>query len=193
VSPEVLPGLELSVYIGSHPRRVCSPHTMSTNIHQLAAGRPSSLESRIASRQIEAIRQSFALVEPRAEVMALVFYQRLFTLDPSLRPLFRTNIDEQGQKLMQMLGVAVALLDQPFALEPSLEALGSRHAGYGVECWHYDTVGTTLLDTLAECLGGSFTAEVKDAWSALYTVVAEAMQRGAKTTPGISQNQKHNS
>ena len=91
--------------------------------------------------QIQLIHQTFTLVEPRAEVMALVFYQRLFALDPSLRPLFRTNIDEQGQKLMQMLGVAIALLEQPFALGPALEALGRRHAGYGVEDRHYATVG----------------------------------------------------
>ena len=111
--------------------------------------------------------------------MALIFYHRLFTLDPSLRSLFHTNIDEQGQKLIQMLGVAVALLDKPFALVPSLEAMGRRHIGYGVEDRHYDTVGATLLDTLAECLGDVFTAEVKDAWAALYALVAGAMRRGA--------------
>ena len=138
--------------------------------------------------QIQLIRQSFALVEPRAELVALVFYQRLFALDPSLRPLFRTNIDEQGQKLMQMLGVAVALLEQPFALVPSLEALGRRHAGYGVEDRHYDTVGEALLDTLAECLGSAFTPEVLDAWAALYAVVANAMQRGAATSPLLTLN-----
>ncbi len=130
-------------------------------------------------RQIELVRQTFALVELRAEVMALVFYQRLFALDPALRPLFRADIDEQGQKLMQMLGVAVALLEQPFALEPSLEALGRRHAGYGVEDRHYDTVGEALLDTLGESLGGAFTPEVLNAWAALYAVVANSMQRGA--------------
>jgi len=129
--------------------------------------------------QIQLIRQTFALIEPRAELTALVFYQRLFALDPSLRPLFRANIDEQGQKLMQMLGVAVALLEQPFALVPALEALGRRHGGYGVEARHYDTVGEALLGTLAECLGDAFTGEVMDAWAALYAIVTRAMQRGA--------------
>jgi hemoglobin-like flavoprotein len=130
--------------------------------------------------QIGIVRETFKLVEARAEVTALVFYQRLFALDPSLRPLFRTNIDEQGQKLMQMLGVAVALLEQPFALVPALEALGRRHAGYGIEARHYDTVGTALLEMLAECLGSTFTHEVMEAWSALYAIVACAMQRGAR-------------
>ena len=152
---------------------------MKSETHKQAVERASSPDSSITPHQIELIRETFALVEPRAEVVALVFYQRLFTLDPSVRPLFHTNIDEQGQKLMQMLSVAVALLEQPFALVPSLEALGRRHAGYGVEDRHYNTVGKTLLDTLAECLGNAFTPEVKDAWAALYAVVADAMQRGA--------------
>ena len=125
------------------------------------------------------VRRTFALIEPRAEVMALVFYQRLFALDPSLRALFSTDIDEQGQKLVQMLGGAVALLDQPFALGPSLEALGRRHVGYGVEVRHYEIVGEALLGALEECLGSGFTREAMDAWAAFYAVVANAMKRGA--------------
>jgi len=129
--------------------------------------------------QIHTIRKTFALIEPRAEVMALIFYQRLFALDPSLRLLFRGNIEEQGRKLVQMLGTAVGLLDQPFALEPSLEALGRRHAGYGVEERHYDIVSKALLDTLEECLGSAFTRDAMDAWAAVYGIVATSMQRGA--------------
>ena len=63
------------------------------------------------------------------------------------------------------------MLELPFALVPALEALGRRHAGYGVEGRHYDTVGGALLDTLAECLGRTFTPKVRDAWAALYTIV----------------------
>ena len=130
-------------------------------------------------QQIQLIRQTFVLVEPRAELMALIFYQRLFRLDPSLRPLFRMNIEELGGKLLQTLRVTVALLDQPFVLVPTLEALGRRHAGYGVAERHYNTVGTALLDTLAECLGGAFSPEARESWTILYADVANAMQRGA--------------
>jgi hemoglobin-like flavoprotein len=129
------------------------------------------------------IRRTFALIEPRSEVMALIFYQRLFALEPSLRPHFSTDIDEQGEKLMQMLSVSVALLDRPCALVPSLEALGSRHASYGVEDRHYDIVGRALLGALEECLGSAFTHEVMAAWAAFYAVVANAMKRGAPPQP----------
>ena len=138
--------------------------------------------------QTQLIRQSFAQLVPRAPIVALLFYQRLFVLDPSLRAQFRGDIDAQGRKLMQALQFAVASLDQPDTLVPALEAMGQRHVRYGVADAHYDTVGEALLATLSECLGSAFTREVMDAWGAFYAVVAGAMQRGAlvATAPALS-------
>src|SRR2546423_14417687 len=82
--------------------------------------------------QAQLIRDSFAKIEPRAAIAALVFYQRLFALDPSLRPLFQHDIERQGEKLMQALRFAVATLDNQRELQPVLESLGRRHVYYGV-------------------------------------------------------------
>jgi hypothetical protein len=68
---------------------------------------------RMTPHQITLVRSSFALVSPIADSAASLFYSRLFELDPSLRPLFKTNLESQGNKLMGMLASAVALLDQP--------------------------------------------------------------------------------
>src|SRR5215208_3482729 len=107
----------------------------------------------MTSTQIQLIRETFALVAPRANVAALVFYRRLFELDPALRPLFGAEIEEQGRKLMQMLTAAVRLLDKSESLVPVLQDLGRRHVGYGVRDEHYDTVGAALLWMLGETLG----------------------------------------
>jgi hemoglobin-like flavoprotein len=125
------------------------------------------------------IRRTFALLEPQAEVTALVFYRRLFTLQPSLRRLFLGDIRTQSQKLMQMLRVIVESLDAPDVLVAMLEAMGARHAGYGVEDAHYDMVGEALLGAFAEGLGDEFTAEAREAWTKAYGFIAETMQRGA--------------
>ena len=53
------------------------------------------------------VMRSFAQVMPIAETAAELFYGRLFELDPTLRPMFRGDMREQGRKLMQMLAVAV--------------------------------------------------------------------------------------
>jgi hemoglobin-like flavoprotein len=132
------------------------------------------------SRQIELVQQSFSKVQPIAVEAARLFYQRLFELDPSLRPMFRGDIEEQGRKLMQIIGVAVGSLRQWDRIAPAVEEMGQRHAGYGVRDEHYGTVATALLWTLEQGLGKEqFTDEVRDAWIAMYGMVTEAMQRGA--------------
>jgi hemoglobin-like flavoprotein len=139
----------------------------------------------MTSNQIQLIRETFALVGPKAQVAALIFYKRLFELDPSLRHLFRHDIEEQATKLMQMLTAAVRLLDRPETLLPVLEDLGRRHVRYGVRDEHYDTVGEALLWMLGETLGPDFTADACDAWASLYTLVATTMQRAAAECPYV--------
>ena len=130
-------------------------------------------------QQIAAVRASFALVEPIADQAAALFYDNLFAADPTLRALFRSDMREQGARLLQMIGAAVKLLDHPQRLLPALHALGARHAAYGVREPHYATVGAALLKTLEQGLGDAFTPAVRDAWTAMYAIVAREMQRGA--------------
>jgi hemoglobin-like flavoprotein len=122
------------------------------------------------------VQTSFVQVQPIAETAAALFYRRLFELDPALRPLFKGNLKEQGRKLMDMLRLAVRGLDRMEVLLPTLHALGSRHAGYGVKKRDYETVGEALIWTLEQGLGPSFTPEVAEAWTTLYKLVADTMQ-----------------
>lgn len=127
-------------------------------------------------RQIELVRSSFAAVEPIADVAATIFYRRLFDLDPAVRLLFAaTDMAGQRRNLMQTLTVVVRGLDRLDALVPAVEALGRRHAGYGVKAEDFETVGAALLDTLEEGLGDAFTAETRDAWAAAYGILASVM------------------
>ncbi len=129
--------------------------------------------------QVYLIRKSFAEIARREHISALVFYRRLFEIDPALRPLFTTDIEEQAAKLTEMLGVLIAMLERPVGLELELKAMGARHVGYGVKDAHYATVGQALLDMLAEVLDEQFTPQVKEAWTTLYGVVEATMKEGA--------------
>ena len=135
----------------------------------------------MTDKQKALVQESFEKVRPIAETAANLFYNRLFTLDPSLRGLFRGDMNEQGRKLMQMIAVAVKGLSHLEALVPAVEELGRRHAGYGVIDAHYETVGSALLWTLERGLGADFTPEVKEAWTVVYGLLTDVMQRGAKT------------
>jgi hemoglobin-like flavoprotein len=89
---------------------------------------------------------------------------------------------EQRKKLMQTLTAAVKGLDRLDQLVPVVQALGRRHAGYGVEERHYDTVGAALLWTLSMGLGREFTPEVEQAWAAVYGLLATTMKGAARET-----------
>ena len=129
--------------------------------------------------QKQIVRDTFALVEPIAETAAALFYGRLFELDPTLRPMFRGDMAEQGRKLMQTIAVVVHGIDRLETLIPAVEALGRRHVNYGVRDEHYATVAAALLWTLEQGLGPAFTPAAREAWTAAYTTLATVMQRAA--------------
>ena len=83
--------------------------------------------------------------------------------------MFKGDMREQNRKLMTVLTVVINSLTRPQELLLVVQALGRRHAVYGVEDWHYDTVGVALLWTL----------EVKAAWVAVYTLLATTMQQAS--------------
>jgi len=128
---------------------------------------------------IETVRAGFALVRPVAAQAAAEFYRRLFEADPSLKPMFRGDATEQGEKLMGMIAAAVRLAPRPELLAGVLGPLGARHATYGVEARHYDTVGAALLETLAALLGDAFTPAQRTAWTTFYGTLARVMLAGA--------------
>jgi hemoglobin-like flavoprotein len=121
------------------------------------------------------VQASFEQVMPISEAAARLFYNRLFELDPRLRPLFKGDLQEQGRKLMQMIGMVVKGLDRLDEIVPAAQALGQRHVAYGVKDQDYETVGAALLWTLAKGLGAAFTPETKEAWTAAYKLLTASM------------------
>ncbi len=129
--------------------------------------------------QIHLLRKSFARVEPKAQIAVLSFYRRLFELAPEVRPLFKTSIEDQSTKLVEMLSLAVNLTDKPAVLEAELRRLGARHVIYGVVDEHYDLVGRAFLEMLADVLGADFTPAARATWAEFYDFTSRAMKEGA--------------
>lgn len=129
---------------------------------------------------IPLVQSSWRQVAAIAPQAAALFYKNLFEADPSLKPLFKGSMEEQGKRLMQMIGAAVGKLDDLPTLVPILQSLGRRHVDYGVAPRHYDTVGAALLLTLQQGLGEAFTPEVESAWTEVYGVMASVMIEAAE-------------
>jgi hemoglobin-like flavoprotein len=132
---------------------------------------------------ITVVQESFQKVASIADQAAEIFYRNLFSLDPQLKSLFPSDMQTQGRKLMQMLGLAVHGLKSPETLIPVVQALGRRHVAYGVGDKDYATVGKALILTLEQGLGADFTPQVKEAWLATYQLLAQTMKQAAYTKP----------
>jgi nitric oxide dioxygenase len=132
--------------------------------------------------QIDLVQSSFAKVAPIAGEAAKIFYARLFEIAPEVKPLFRTELTEQGKKLMSTLAVVVNGLRAPETILPAAQKLAVRHVDYGVRPEHYAPVGEALIYTLEKGLGEAFTEEVKQAWLAAYALICDVMITAAYDT-----------
>ena len=135
------------------------------------------------------VQKSFAQVLPAAAATADQFYARLFELEPAVRKMFPQDMTLQKQKFMSMLSTAVDSLDRLDDLVPTIQALGVRHATYGVTVEQYDMVRDALLWALQKTLGETFTPEVKAAWIAVFTLLANTMQQAAEYASQSDQSQ----
>ena len=71
------------------------------------------------------VKETWRKVAPMADKAARLFYDRLFEIDATTPPLFKTtNLAEQRRKLIQALTVVVQGLDHLEELVPTLADLG---------------------------------------------------------------------
>lgn len=125
--------------------------------------------------QIRLVRSTYSQVDAIADQAADLFYDRLFTIAPGVKPLFKNDMRTQGRMLMSSIGLVVRNLDHPEKILPMVEKMGQRHNAYGAKPEHYPVVGEALLWTLEQGLGNAFTPEVKDAWAAAYGLLSQLM------------------
>jgi hemoglobin-like flavoprotein len=163
-----------------------------TNAQSMLSSRRGSLSPAnptMTREQIRLVRLSWPLVVAHINAVTRSFYAHLFKIDESAARLFAgVDMDAQRVKLAQSLGVMVRALDDVDCLLPVLAGLGKRHASYGVEDHHFDSVGAALLWALADVLGDTLTLDVRDAWANAYALIASVMRRavGRSSQPARS-------
>jgi hemoglobin-like flavoprotein len=158
--------------------RIILRETNAQSIPFSCRGSPSQANPTMNRDQIRLVRSSWPSVVAQLNAVTLSFYAHLFKIDESAARLFAgVDMDSQRVKLAQSLGVMVRALDDVDCLLPVLAALGKRHASYGVEDHHFDSVGAALLRALADVLGDTLTRDVRDAWANAYALIASVMRR----------------
>jgi len=124
------------------------------------------------------LERSFDSAMRNPEAFGQRFYERLFTLAPSVRPLFPEDLVHQQKKLTQAIAMLMTGLARPAALAPGLRQLGARHSAYGAGPMHYVVVGEAMIETVAELCDPALDDSGRAAWMRLYGWVAATMLEG---------------
>jgi nitric oxide dioxygenase len=126
--------------------------------------------------QIELVRASWSKVATtNSEVVGELFYNRLFSIAPEVKPLFHGPMPSQYRKLLSMLSYVISKLNRLEDILDEVAALAKRHVHYGVKPEFFTPVGAALLWTLEQGLGDDWTEETKAAWIECYTILSGAM------------------
>lgn len=138
----------------------------------------------LSQADIKLVRRGWATAVAASDQTAEAFYARLFQIAPETRPLFSSDMELQGRKLVATLDFIVDHLDELDTLIPAAEDLAVRHVAYGVTADHYAFVGTALVDTLHALLGAEFDDAQASAWVRVYGILSDQMK--AKAYPAAS-------
>lgn len=130
----------------------------------------------MTKEEILLIKRTWKLFrEINPTVVGDTFYSKLFLENPSVRKMFPKDMNQQYQKLIDMLSTIVGRLDNLDELSNDIAAMAQRHVTYGVKPAQYKKVGEALLWTLEQGLGKDYTPAVKEAWAKCYATLADAM------------------
>ncbi|MDB5328761.1 MAG: hemoglobin-like flavoprotein [Phycisphaerales bacterium] len=127
---------------------------------------------------LDRIRQSVAVLLPRAPDATRLFYDRLFTIAPETRELFKSDPEVQRQHFSAALAVILKNVTMLDVLTEPLRQLGSGHAMVGVRPHHYPIVRDAMLHAMSEILGSDWTPELADDWRDVFDTVSRIMMSG---------------
>src|SRR5262249_29406241 len=136
----------------------------------------------MTERQILLVKNSWSYIVINAEEAGELFYQHLFEIAPGVRHLFKGEIKAQAKKLMSMVTYIVTRLQNLESVTQEIRSLAQRHNKYGTQPAHYAVVGECLLWTLEHGMAEKWNQETKDAWTAAYAILSNAMIEGQAAT-----------
>lgn len=128
----------------------------------------------LSPQQRALVKRTFTHIAPNHDIVARLFYDKLFEIAPELQQMFTHSMDLQRAKVMQMLAALVAAMDDPAHFTHMARELGKRHIDYGVMKDQYTLVGQALMWALEEACPDVMNAAALDAWSAAYATMTDA-------------------
>jgi len=117
-----------------------------------------------------------------SSAFGLRFYNALLLRSPEFEVMF-LQASMESQTLRMMVGMAsmIYTLAVSERLTPFLQALGIRHAAWGIKPEHYQVFIDTFVDTLGEHLAaeGEWTEAMADTWRDVLGTLSDVMTTAA--------------
>lgn len=130
----------------------------------------------MTAEQIQLVKKSwktFRGISPAT--VGDLFYSKLFSDNPSWRKVFPKDMQQEYQKLIDLLNTVVMRLDKRDELKENITAIALRHEHFGLRPAQYKLAGAALVWTLQKGLADDWNEEVKNAWVACYAILVDML------------------
>lgn len=125
------------------------------------------VDAPLSEKQKHLIRATFVQIEPALDLVAALFFLKLFDLDPSFRKVFKGSAKDRTRKFTAAMKLVIISLDRQDELKPTLKLIGVQSRQYGVRDGQYATIAEAMIWTLEQSLEASFSKTARGAWTAL--------------------------
>lgn len=130
------------------------------------------------------LKESWSLVEDRADTMVSYFFAAVFLAQPQLRDRFPLQMDGQRARLIGAIAQAVQTVDEPDQFGNLIRSFRRHLHGLHLTPEHYVVIGDCLIVALQEHARGGWSRRHERAWREAYAMFAETMLNGAETGTG---------
>jgi len=124
---------------------------------------------------VQRLRETYEQLRSNPTPFVELFYRKLFSAAPQVRPMFKSDPTSQSQKLLAALDAVVRNLEKPAETATMLAAMGQRHAAYGAKPEHYTLVVSLLIDAMRETLGTRASDERLEEWRQALQLISAQM------------------
>ncbi|MCL2533659.1 MAG: globin domain-containing protein [Nocardiaceae bacterium] len=135
----------------------------------------------MSDKHAEVIRATLPVVGENIGAITGLFYTKLFDAAPVLeRDVFNRSNQARGEQQKALAGsianfATLLISDTDEDPRTTIGRIAHKHASLGVSEAQYDVVHTFLFEAIVDVLGDAVTAEVAEAWDAVYWLLANAL------------------
>lgn len=137
------------------------------------------------------LKESWSLVEDRADNMISYFFAAVFLAQPRLRDLFPLQMDVQRARLLGAIAQAVQTIDDPEQFDGLLRSFRRQLHNFHFEPEQLIVIGDCLVVALREHTRGDWSPRYEQAWREAYAMFAETMLSHAETDAGNGRSYWH--